>query len=114
MADLGGEDRLSTQELALVDLAVRDRLLLESVDAWLFEQPRLVNARRKAVYPAVVERQKLAEGFTRRLQALGFQRRSRPTPSLQEYLAGKAGNAEGYGEADSEPRDSACEAEGRE
>jgi len=44
--DLGGEEALSTQQRALVELAVRDRLLLESVDAWLLAQPQLVNGRK--------------------------------------------------------------------
>lgn len=90
VADLGGEENLSTQELALVDLAVRDLLLIQSVDGWIFQQPRVINARKKAVYPVVVERMKLAEGFTRRLTALGLARRAKPTPSLAEYLAARA------------------------
>ena len=44
--DLGGEENLSTQQLALVDVCVRDRLLLESIDAWLFGQPKLINRAR--------------------------------------------------------------------
>jgi hypothetical protein len=35
IADLGGPDVVSTQQLALVDLAVTTKLLIESVDAWL-------------------------------------------------------------------------------
>lgn len=89
VADLGGEENLSTQQLALVDLAVRDFLLLQSVDGWLFEQPKLVNARKRAVFPVVVERTKLADGLTRRLQALGLQRRAKRLPSLSEYVAAR-------------------------
>ena len=72
------------------DLAVRNGLLLDSVDAWLLAEPKLVNGRKKSVYPAVVQRMKLAEGFTRRLQSLGLHRREKPVPSLQEYLAARA------------------------
>jgi hypothetical protein len=86
IADLGGEENLTTSERALVDLAVRDRLLLDSVDAWLLAERKLVNGRKKSVYPAVAQRMKLAEGYTRRLQTLGLQRRQKPVPSLQEYL----------------------------
>jgi hypothetical protein len=39
--DLGGEENLSTAELHLVDLAVRDRLFLDSLDAALAERPLL-------------------------------------------------------------------------
>src|SRR5689334_15753626 len=34
LADLGGVDNVSTQELALVEQAVRTRLLLDSIDGW--------------------------------------------------------------------------------
>jgi hypothetical protein len=37
--DLGGEASLSTAELHLVDLAVRDKLLFDSLDAALAERP---------------------------------------------------------------------------
>ena len=100
IADLGGEENLTTAERALVDIAVRDRLLLDSVDAWLLSEPRLVNGRKKSVYPAVAQRMKLAEGFSRRLQTLGLHRRQKPVPSLQEYLAVRA-SAEPNDEPDS-------------
>ncbi len=89
ISDLGGEETLTTAELALIDLAVRDRLLLDSVDAWLLAEPKLVNGRKKSVYPAVVQRMKLAEGFTRRLQTLCLHRREKRVPSLQEYLTAR-------------------------
>jgi hypothetical protein len=101
--DLGGEGRLSVQELALVELAVRDRVLLESVDAWLFSQPKLVNGKKQAVFPAVVERMKLAEGFTRRLQALGLARRAPPELSLAEYLEARSRGEAAEAEAEAEP-----------
>ena len=46
VADLGGEEAISTQ--AAVDLALRTKLLLDSVDNWLLQQPSLVNKRKKA------------------------------------------------------------------
>ena len=42
IAALGGEAGLSPQRRKLIDLAARASLLLDHVDAWLFEQPRLV------------------------------------------------------------------------
>jgi hypothetical protein len=51
--DLGGPDALSTQQRALVDLLVRQKLLLESIDAWLLVQPSLVNARKRTLVPVV-------------------------------------------------------------
>src|ERR1041384_2432398 len=54
--DLGGEAALSTQRLALVELAVRTLLILDHIDSWLLAQPSLVNARARAVLPVVRER----------------------------------------------------------
>jgi len=35
VADLGGTDAVTTQQLALVDMAVRSKLLVDSVDAYV-------------------------------------------------------------------------------
>src|SRR5262252_667555 len=57
IADLGGPHAVSTQQLAIVDLAVKTKLLIDSIDAWLFSQPTLVNARRRTLLPVVLQRQ---------------------------------------------------------
>ena len=46
--DLGGDDNISTQQSALVDLTVKSKLLLDSIAAWLLTQPTLINKRKKA------------------------------------------------------------------
>jgi hypothetical protein len=74
--DLGGD--VSTQQAAIIDLAVRTKLLLDSVDAWLLVQPSLVNVREKALLLVVRERQQLADSLSRMLERLGFERRARP------------------------------------
>jgi hypothetical protein len=86
VADLGGEGALSTQQRALVDVIVRQKLLLESVDAWLLMQPSLVNGRKRALLPVVRERQGLADSLARYLAQLGLERRAEPVPSLDDYL----------------------------
>jgi hypothetical protein len=73
--DLGGDDNISTQQSALIDLAVKSKLLIDSVDAWLLAQPSLVNKRKKALLPVVLQRQTLADGFARYLSQLGLERR---------------------------------------
>jgi hypothetical protein len=85
--DLGGVDAVTTQQLAIVELAVKSKLMLDSIDAWLLKQPSLVNARRKSLLPVVRERQQLADSLARYMGQLGLERRVKPTPSLQEYLA---------------------------
>ena len=86
VSDLGGEDVLSAQLLAIVDLACRTKLLLDSIDAYLLELDSLVNKRRRSVYPVVRERQVLADALARYLGQLGLERRARPVLSPREYL----------------------------
>src|SRR5262245_13625026 len=45
ISDLGGPGAISTAQQALVDVACRSRLLLDSVDGFILQQPRLVNGR---------------------------------------------------------------------
>ena len=89
IADLGGNDSLSTQEAALVDLAVRTKLLLDSVDDWLLQQHSLVNARKRTLLPVVRERTQLADALARYLAMLGLKRRPKRVPSLEDYLASR-------------------------
>ncbi len=83
--DSGGADNISTQQSALVDLAVKSKLLLDSIDAWLLTQPSLVNARKRSLLPVVLQRQTLADGLARYLAMLGLQRRVKTT-SLADLL----------------------------
>jgi hypothetical protein len=87
VTDLGGPDMISTQELAIVNLAVKTKLLLDSVDTWLLQQPSLINARKRKIHPAVLERQQLADALARYMGQLGLKRRAKPTQSLGDLLA---------------------------
>jgi hypothetical protein len=95
--DLGGD--VSTQQTAVVDLAVKSKLLLDSIDVWLLTQRTLVNKRKKSLLPVVRERQQLADGLAKYLAMLGLERRSKEV-SLQDYVQRKYGTDRG--EADSE------------
>ena len=92
--DLGGEETISTQQEALIDLCVKSKLMLDSIDAWLLTQRSLVNARKRSLLPAVRERQQLADGLARYLGQLGLERRTKEVPSLTEYLNTKYGSPE--------------------
>ena len=83
IADLSGD--ITTQQSALVDLAVKSKLLLDSIDAWLLVQPSLVNARKKSLLTVVKERQALADGLARYLAQLGLHRTQREK-TLEELL----------------------------
>ena len=87
--DLGGIESVSTQELAIVEEAVKTKLILDSIDAWLLSQKTLVDKRRRSVLPAVRDRQALVATLRSLLGDLGLKRRGRTEPSLSEYLAGR-------------------------
>lgn len=94
VADLGGRAMISTQERALVELCVRTKLMLDSVDTWVLQQPTLINNRKRALHPAVVQRTQLADALSRYLSQLGLKRRARPVESLSDYLVGRSAIAD--------------------
>ena len=85
IADLGGIESVSTQQLAIIDLAGKQKLLLDSIDTWLLSQPTLINARKRSVIPVVLQRQAIADALARYLSQLGLERR-RKVKSLGELL----------------------------
>ena len=85
LQDLGGQDVLSTQELYVVDLICRLRLMVDSIDRWLLEQPTLINKQRKQVYAAVRERTHMADSVVKNLETLGLKRRAKEV-RLADYL----------------------------
>jgi hypothetical protein len=89
---LGGEADLSPQRRRLVDLTVRAAILVDHVDAWLFEQKSLINHRNRSLLPVLVQRQGLAEGLAKLLDRLGLDRVPAKVPTLAEYLAQKYGH----------------------
>jgi hypothetical protein len=87
---LGGPDAVTPQRQALIDLAVRTRLFVDHVDAWLMEQSTLVGGRgRRRLLPVLIERQQLAESLARVLGQLGLERVAPPAPRLAEVLAAR-------------------------
>lgn len=86
VADLGGPTAITTQQATLVDLIVRTKLLLDSIDNWLLTQRSLVNSRKRALLPALVQRQALADSLARYMSLIGLTRRAQPVPSLEEFL----------------------------
>ena len=87
ITDLGGATEISAQQRAVVELAARTKLYLDSLDAYLMEQRSVVDKRRRAVLPVVRERQTLADALARLMGQLGLERRAKRVPSLSDYLA---------------------------
>ena len=103
--DLGGD--ISTQQSALVDLAVKSKLLPDSIDAWLLSQRTLVVYRKRTLVPVVRERQQLADGLAKYLGMLGLDRRSKEV-TLTDYIQeqyGNRGKANGHANATDSDQD---------
>ena len=86
VADLGGQGNVSTQQLALVDVAVRTKLMLDSVDAYVLGLDALVNRRKRCLWPVVRERQALAGQLQSVLRDLGLERRTKPLDLAAQRL----------------------------
>jgi hypothetical protein len=103
--DLGEQDAISTQQMALIDLAVKSKLLLDSVDMWLLVQPSLINVRKRTLLPVVIQRQALADALARYLSQLGLKRGrenviaagTARTGRLNELSNGKANHSKHFG-----------------
>jgi hypothetical protein len=85
VAALGGEGEISPQRMCLVDLAVRTRLFVESLDAFLVGEKSLMNGKAKSVLPVLMQRQTLADSLTKILKTLGLNRQHGKILSLKEY-----------------------------
>ena len=85
-SDLGGGDQLSTQQRALLDEAVKLKLMLDSVDAWVLAQPSLVDKRKRSLLPVVRERLSLVSQLQSLLRDLGLERRAKALPNLNTYI----------------------------
>jgi hypothetical protein len=51
--DLGGSDNLSAQERAVLDIVVRLKLMLDSIDAYILQQKSLVIKKSRSVIPVI-------------------------------------------------------------
>ena len=80
--DLGGDP--SAQQLAVLEVAARTKVMLDAVDDWLLRQPSLVVGKKRSLIPALAQRQQLADSFTRHMQALGLE------PAVTEMKAEEA------------------------
>jgi hypothetical protein len=88
---------ISAQQRAIIDLAVKNKLILDSTDRWIFQQPSLIDKRKRALLPVVRERQALANGLAEYMDRLGLERRHK-VKSLKELLTEPVngnGNADG-------------------
>lgn len=86
---LGGQEKISPQKTALVDVVVRIRLYIDHIDGFLMEQKNLVNRKRKTILPILRERQGLVDSLGRLLSLLGLDFHEKPIRTLAQYVAEK-------------------------
>jgi len=80
-------------QLALVDLAVRTKLLVDSVDAYVLTMPSPVNRQKRCLHPVVKERQTLVNQLQSLLRDLGLERRVSDATDVAAVLASLHGPA---------------------
>jgi hypothetical protein len=73
---------------------VKNKLILDSIDRWIFSQASLIDRRKRALLPVVVQRQQLANGLAQYLTQLGLERRSK-VKTLTEILSQDDANGNG-------------------
>jgi len=80
IADLGGLESVSAAKQALLDAATGSKIILDSLDRYLFklaESGGLVNRRNRKAFAVVQDRMRVADSLTRQLQALGTEHQTR-------------------------------------
>ncbi len=103
---LGGEENVTPQKRVLVDAIVRSKLYLDHVDSFLMTQPSLVNKKRRAVLPILLQREQLVASLSRLLSQIGLERQEGRIKTLAEYIRehdAKQIDGEAEPEADPEP-----------
>jgi len=78
----GAGTAIGSRPRLFISLAIKTKLIL---DVWLLQQPSLIDKRKRAVLPAVRERQSLADALARHLVMLGLECQ-RKVKSLGELL----------------------------
>jgi hypothetical protein len=93
ISDLGGIENLSAAKLALIDSAVKTKLILDSIEVWMLKQQSLVSGKTRGAIPVVLHRNSLVGSLKGLLETLGLERRARKVPTLAEVFAEPAADA---------------------
>jgi hypothetical protein len=88
LQDLG--PAVTATKAALLDAAVGSKIILDSLDRYVFElatEDGLVSRKYRRAFSVVLDRMRVADGLARQLQTLGLDRAVPPAPDLAAYLA---------------------------
>ncbi len=94
LMDLGGPETVSAAKRAVLDAAVGSKIILSSLDGFLFELASsgrgMVNRRGRYAYRIVNDRMRVADSLVKQLAALGLDRQERQPLDLGQYLRSRA------------------------
>jgi hypothetical protein len=83
---LGGSANVTPQQVTIIEAIARQKLFLESLDAWLFQQKSLVHWRKRAAFPIVMQRSTLSRDLVYMLGLLGLDRKKLPPKPLTQII----------------------------
>jgi len=87
IADLGGLETLSTQQLALIEQVVVQRYLVSSLDAYVLSLPSLVNRKKRCAFTIMRDRAAQVNLLRDLLRDLGLERRSKEVDIAAQLAA---------------------------
>jgi hypothetical protein len=68
---LGGN--ITPQQAEVIEIIARSKVLLDTVDDWLFQQPTLISRRTRGLIPAAAQRMGMANSLITNLEKLGLE-----------------------------------------
>lgn len=95
--DLGGEEMVSRAKAELIEVAARTKVLLDTIDDWVFRQPTIMT-RQGELKTIVQQRNTYVETLRRVLREIGLDRKAKPEMSLNDYLKAKEQEKKGGAE----------------
>ena len=101
--DLGGEANLSAQKKTLVEIAARKKLIVDHFAAYILSLPLLVNRRKKAVLPVVLQLNQLTESLEKSLERLGLDKQLKPVETLDAWIERRAKEKEEASSEEAQP-----------
>jgi hypothetical protein len=85
--DRGGIENLSTLELDAIDQLGKLKLIADSAVEVVLTLPTIYNKRNRSLLPVAIQTMNAINSYLKAATAVGLERRSKPVPSLDEYLA---------------------------
>jgi hypothetical protein len=96
ITDLGGQEGLSSQQLMILDEAMRLKIIADRADAEIASLETIIEGGH--LIGAVKDRQALAKALTRSMVLLGLEKWKKPRPTMAEVLRAWGSKHPAHGE----------------